>query len=70
MARKNVSDEKPDEELRILWGNSDDPIVKMVLSMCYLGFRLSAYEKIEVFYGRSENRSRKGTYCSDSQRYI
>ena len=43
MARKNVSDEKPDEELRILWGNSDDPIVKMILIMCYSGFRLSAY---------------------------
>ena len=37
-----------DEELRILWGNSDDPIVKMVLIMCYSGFRLSAYEKIEI----------------------
>lgn len=48
MARKNVSDEKPDEELRILWGNSDEPIVKMVLIMCYSGFRLSAYEKIEI----------------------
>lgn len=37
-----------DEELRILWGRRDDPVVKMILIMCYSGFRLSAYKSIEI----------------------
>ena len=32
-----------DEELNILWSKREDPVVKMILMMCYSGFRVSAY---------------------------
>ena len=32
-----------DEELNILWSKREDPVVKMILVMCYSGFRVSAY---------------------------
>ena len=32
-----------DEELKILWSKRKDPAVKMILVMCYSGFRVSAY---------------------------
>ena len=32
-----------DEELKILWSIREDPVVKMILVMCYSGFRVSAY---------------------------
>ena len=32
-----------DEELKVLWGRREDPVVKMILVMCYSGFRVSAY---------------------------
>lgn len=37
-----------DEELKILWENKDDPIVEMILIMCYSGYRIAAYRTIEV----------------------
>jgi len=37
-----------DEELAILWQNKHDPIVGMILIMCYSGFRISAYRDMEV----------------------
>lgn len=32
-----------DEDLKLLWQNREDPVVKMILVMCYSGFRVSAY---------------------------
>lgn len=32
-----------DEELRVLWRHREDPVVRMILIMCYSGFRVSAY---------------------------
>ena len=32
-----------DEELKVLWGKREDPVVRMILVMCYSGFRVSAY---------------------------
>ena len=32
-----------DEELKMLWSKREDPVVKMILVMCYSGFRVSAY---------------------------
>ena len=32
-----------DEELQVLWSKREDPVVKMILVMCYSGFRVSAY---------------------------
>lgn len=37
-----------DDELRILWENQKDPIVEMVLIMCYSGFRIKAYADMDI----------------------
>lgn len=37
-----------DDELEILWSNKDNEIVEMILIMCYSGFRISAYTKLEI----------------------
>lgn len=37
-----------DSDLQILWQHVDDPIVEMILIMCYSGFRISAYKTLEV----------------------
>ena len=37
-----------EEELKILWENKKDPIVEFILIMCYSGYRIKAYETIEV----------------------
>lgn len=47
---KEVEHAEPftDEELAALWKRKDDPVVEMVLIMCYSGFRVSAYTSMEV----------------------
>lgn len=37
-----------DEELSVLWKNKENPIVEMLLIMCYSGFRISAYQDLHV----------------------
>lgn len=37
-----------DKDMEKLWENSDDPIIEMVLIMCYSGFRISAFITLEV----------------------
>ena len=37
-----------DDELKILWTHSADPVIQMILIMCYSGFRIAAYTNIEV----------------------
>lgn len=37
-----------DDELKILWTNKNNDIAQMLLIMCYSGFRVSAYSKLEV----------------------
>lgn len=37
-----------DEELDILWKSQNNPVVEMMLIMCYSGFRISEYLDIEV----------------------
>ena len=36
------------KDLKTLWKNKDDEVVEFLLIMCYSGFRISAYETIEV----------------------
>ena len=33
-----------DEELRILWRHQEDPVINMILIMCYSGFRISEFD--------------------------
>lgn len=35
-------------ELLTLWDNSEDPVVEMILILCYSGFRISAFEEMET----------------------
>lgn len=37
-----------DDDLRTFWKHQQDPVVEMLLIMCYSGFRISEYVKIEV----------------------
>lgn len=37
-----------DAELKILWENKNDPVVEMLLIMCYSGFRIAEYKSLEV----------------------
>lgn len=37
-----------EEEIKTLWKHQGDPIIEMVLIMIYSGFRISAYEDMEV----------------------
>ena len=37
-----------DAELAVLWENRGDPVIVMVLIMCYSGFRVSAYQSLET----------------------
>lgn len=53
------------DELKILWDHKDDPTVEFILIMCYSGYRVKAYESMEVnliekyFLGGVKNRSSK-----------
>lgn len=37
-----------DEDLKKLWEHKEDPIVEMIIIMCYSGYRIIAYKTIEV----------------------
>ncbi len=37
-----------DDELAVLWKHKKDPVVEFILIMCYSGYRIKAYETIEV----------------------
>lgn len=37
-----------DDELKILWNHKEDPVVEMILILCYSGFRIKAYTDITV----------------------
>lgn len=37
-----------ENELEILWKNKDDPIIEMLLIMCYSGFRIAEYKTLEI----------------------
>lgn len=55
-----------DDELKILWDNKEDSIIEMVLIMCYSGFRISAYNTLEInlvekyFKGGVKTKAGKG----------
>lgn len=36
------------DELKTLWNHKDDPTVEFILIMCYSGFRIKAYESLEI----------------------
>lgn len=42
-----------DSELKILWSHKEDPVVQMLLIMCYSGFRIKAYTDITVDLDRA-----------------
>ena len=52
-----------EDELKLLWKHKEDPIIELVLIMCYSGYRISAYKKMEVhmdewfFYGGVKSKT-------------
>jgi integrase len=54
------------EELKILWNNKSDQTVQMILIMCYSGYRIKAFENIEInledkyFKGGVKTKAGKG----------
>lgn len=69
-ANKDNSDLKhavpfSDEELATLWKHSDDTTVEFLLIMCYSGYRISAYQTIEV--NLSENYFKGGVKTASSK---
>ena len=49
-----------DAELKILWLHKDDPVAAMILIMCYSGFRVGAFETLQVFLDQD---GRTGYFC-------
>lgn len=55
-----------ENELAILWEHKDNPTVEMLLIMCYSGYRITAYESLEVnleemyFKGGIKTKAGKG----------
>ncbi|MCD8396132.1 MAG: integrase [Lachnospiraceae bacterium] len=37
-----------DDDLKVLWEHKTDPVIEMILIMCYSGYRIAAYKDIEV----------------------
>ena len=56
-----------DEELKVLWSKREDPVVKMILVMCYSGFRVSAYVQRDFKVNQEEGYF-KGGIKSESGR--
>lgn len=48
--REEVEEGLPfwDEDLKVLWANRCDPVVRSLLIMCYSGFRISAWKEMEI----------------------
>lgn len=57
-----------DDELKILWSDSSNPVTQMVLIMCYSGYRIKAYETLEVHL--SENYFKGGVKTRASKKRI
>lgn len=57
-----------EKELKILWANKDNKIVEMILIMCYSGYRIAAYNDLEInlekkyFKGGVKTTSSKGRF--------
>ena len=49
-----------DAELKILWENRDDPVVGMLLIMCYSGFRIGEFATLQVVLDQD---GRTGYFC-------
>ena len=49
-----------DEELKVLWSKREDLVVKMILVMCYSGFRVSAYVQKDFEVNLEEGYFRGG----------
>ena len=49
-----------DAELKILWENRNDPVVSMLLIMCYSGFRIGEFATLQVVLDQD---SRTGYFC-------
>lgn len=49
-----------DAELKILWENRDDPVVRMLLIMCYSGFRIGEFATLQVVLDQD---GRNGYFC-------
>ena len=56
-----------DEDLKVLWAKREEPVVKMILIMCYSGFRVSAYIRPDFETNVSE-RYFKGGIKTESGR--
>ena len=57
-----------ESERSILWNHRDDPVIEMLLIMCYSGFRINEYVSMEVnlkeayFHGGSKSAAGKDRY--------
>lgn len=55
-----------DDELKILWEHADDPVIELMLIICYSGYRILAYRSIQVsledgyFLGGVKSKAGKG----------
>lgn len=56
------------DELAILWEHKENPVVEMILIMCYSGYRIAAYKNMEInlkekyFYGGVKTAAGKNRY--------
>lgn len=49
-----------DAELKILWENKNDPVVRMLLIMCYSGFRIGEFATLQVVLDQD---GKTGYFC-------
>ena len=58
-----------EDELHTLWEHTKDPVIEMVVIMCYAGYRIAAYKTLEVnlqeryFRGGNKTASGKDVIC-------
>ena len=48
MPAKHRKEEFTDEELGLLWAHKSDSIAQMLLVICYSGFRVTAYQTLDI----------------------
>lgn len=62
-----------EDEMKILWDHKEDPVIEMILIMCYSGYRIKEYKNIEVnlkdryFCGGIKTAAGKNMYETLSQ---
>lgn len=57
-----------EDELKVMWKHKNDDIIQMLLIMCYSGYRIAAYTKMEVNF--DENYFKGGVKTKSSKNRI